>query len=89
MVTYVPRSHYLGIHLYDERDRLSCINKFNYLGQPSHEFELSLRMYVKDKGKRERAARACKKYFKKNWKEYTDVVGGEEEPHFTVGSGGM
>jgi HD superfamily phosphohydrolase len=30
MVTYVPRSHYLGIHLYDERDRLSCINKFNY-----------------------------------------------------------
>ena len=43
-VVYVPKDHYSAINLYDPgslKRNLISIEKFNYLGQPSHPYELS------------------------------------------------
>ena len=53
---------------------LYSLEKINYLGKPSHPYELTMRVYVKDKEKIDQAWVACKKFFPKYGRQFTDVI---------------
>lgn len=51
----------------------------NYLGKPTHPYELCMRVYVKDPTKRQLASEASSAFFRLHGKQYSDVYMEEKD----------